>query len=129
MDSATEKKMSSNCKALLQEVTCKFNSVLGSFKRKSAQECCSTEEKEEIREKKENFRTAKGNFSDEDEDYQKVARVVLDKVLMDIMKTMNNHPIKELKACLARLSVIKKGDKRLMLMDYTRIVILKAFQA
>ena len=129
MDSATEKKMSSNCKALLQEVTCKFNSVLGSFKRKSAQECCSTEEKEEIREKKENFRTAEGNFSDEDEDYQKVARVVLDKVPMDIMKTMNNHPIKELKACLARLSVIKKGDKRLMLMDYTRIVILKAFQA
>ena len=47
---------------------------------------------------------------------------------MDIMKTMNNHPIKEFNACLARFSVIEKEDTRLMLIDYPCIIIPKAFR-
>ena len=33
---------------------------------------------------------------------------------MDIMKTMTSHPDNEFKVCLARLSVTKKEDTRLM---------------
>ena len=51
------------------------------------------------------------------EDYQKVAKVVADKVQMDTMKMMSNHPIQEYKGCLARLSVIQKEGTRLMLLD------------
>ena len=36
------------------------------------------------------------------------------RVPMDIMKTMNSHPINEFNVCLARLSVTKKEDTRLM---------------
>ena len=62
----------------------------------------------------------------EDEDYQKAGKVVADKVPMDTVKTMNNHPIGEFKGCIAKLPVIEKDGTRL---DYTYIVIIKVFRA
>lgn len=41
-----------------------------------------------------------------DEGYQKAAEVVADKVPVETMKTMNDHPIKGYKGCLNKLSVI-----------------------
>ena len=52
-----------------------------------------------------------------------------DKVTMHIAKTMINHPIREVKDCIARLLLIEKDGKRQILLDYTCIVIPKAFRA
>ena len=54
--------MSNNCKALIQEVTFKFDLVMGSCHRAATLECCSPEDKMEIREKIENFMTAVVHF-------------------------------------------------------------------
>ena len=59
----------------------------------------------------------------EEGEYQRFAKVVAEKVLRDVVQTMNNHPIKAYNDARSRLSVMVKGNMRLMLVDYTSIVV------
>ena len=64
--------------------------------------------------------------------YQAVAKVVSDKVPKEMVRTMSKHPMKEYQSNMERLSVmeklIHKSWTRIMLMDYTRIVVPNAFR-
>ena len=63
-----------------------------------------------------------------DTEYQSQAKVVADKFPKKMVHTMSKRPIKKLQSVMERLSLIEKKGTRLLLMDYTLIVVPMAFR-